>query len=108
MDAVPEAVKEKTTPVTQSQLVELVRVGIRNGQGAAVVEAVELWTSSACAEIVRLREQRADLLAALESCDVVMDTAALHGVGCILPQIYRDSWVRAHEAARTATDKVRG
>lgn len=41
-----------------------------------------------------------ELLAALARCEVVMDTAARHGVGDILPPGYRDSWAAAHTEAR--------
>jgi hypothetical protein len=42
------------------------------------------------------------LRTALEACEVVMDTAAIHGLPQQLPQVYRDSWAKAHIAARAA------
>ena len=53
-------------------------------------------TRDALAARVRELEQ------ALELCDVSMDTAARLGVGELLPPGYRDSWARAHLAARAA------
>jgi hypothetical protein len=50
----------------------------------------------------RAEAQAATFKAALEKCDVVMDTAAIHGVGDILPPTYRDSWAAAHTGAREA------
>lgn len=38
--------------------------------------------------------------AALQACEIVMDTAAIHGLPQQLPPAYRDSWAAAHEAAR--------
>lgn len=46
------------------------------------------------AEIRRLR-------AALDRCDMVMDTAAILGLPQELPDVYRDSWAAAHQNART-------
>jgi hypothetical protein len=42
------------------------------------------------------------LRTALEHCDVVMDTAAIHGLPQQLPEVYRDSWARTHIEARAA------
>ncbi len=41
-----------------------------------------------------------DLLAALKQCDIVMDTAAIHGLPQNLPDAYRESWAAAHTQAR--------
>lgn len=49
-----------------------------------------------------------EIVTALERCEVAMDTAALHGVGDILPPAYRDSWAAAHEAARAALKLAKG
>jgi hypothetical protein len=48
------------------------------------------------------------LLAALERCEVAMDTAAVQGVGDVLPPAYRDSWAAAHTAAREALALAKG
>lgn len=49
-----------------------------------------------------------DLLAACELADVSMDTAAMYGIGDVLPPEYRDSWVRAHRALQAAIAKAKG
>jgi hypothetical protein len=36
----------------------------------------------------------------LTACDIVMDTAAIHGLPQQLPPAYRDSWSEAHKSAR--------
>lgn len=53
-----------------------------------------------------LAKSAPELLAALKACEVVMDTAALSGVGDILLPSYRDSWAAAHQFAREAIKKV--
>jgi hypothetical protein len=52
--------------------------------------------------------ERDKLLAALERCDVSMDTAAMLGLPQQLPQVYRDSWAAAHTAARAALARRAG
>lgn len=54
-----------------------------------------------------LHDAAGDLLAALEACEVSMDTATSLGVGDFLPPAYRDSWAAAHTAARAAIAKAR-
>lgn len=56
----------------------------------------------------RLIAAAPDLLAALVACDVSMDAAVALGIGDILPPAYRDSWARAHTAARAAIAKLKG
>lgn len=58
----------------------------------------ETW--SLRAERDALAAERDRLRAALTACDVVMDTAALHGLPQQLPPAYRDSWAAAHLGAR--------
>jgi hypothetical protein len=57
---------------------------------------------------MRLIAAAPDLLAACEAADVVMDTAAMHGIGDLLPPAYRDSWAAAHTAIRAAIAKAKG
>ena len=47
------------------------------------------------------------LRAALEACDVVMDTAGILGISQQLPEVYRDSWAMAHMNARAALGLAR-
>lgn len=61
-----------TVPVRQDGLIELVKMGIRNGNYETVVTIVEEWTLSAAGEVVRLREQRDALLAACKATEWVM------------------------------------
>jgi hypothetical protein len=49
-----------------------------------------------------LLEENKRLRAALEACEVVMDTAALHDLPQQLPPAYRESWAAAHMGARNA------
>jgi hypothetical protein len=44
--------------------------------------------------------ERDALRAALEACELVMDTAAFEGVGEILAPAYRESWKAAHMEAQ--------
>lgn len=47
-----------------------------------------------------LRARVAELERALDACEMVMDTAAILGLPQELPEVYRDSWARAHIEAR--------
>jgi hypothetical protein len=60
------------------------------------------------ADRARLIAAAPKLLAALKRCELAMDTAAMHGVGDILPPAYRDSWAEAHTAARALITQVEG
>jgi hypothetical protein len=71
------------------------------GAAAARLRFVEAERDRLRAEVERLR-------AALGRCDVVMDTAAMHGLPQQLPQVYRDSWAASHLAARAALARRAG
>lgn len=62
---------------------------------AAFIAAARTAVPELLAEVRRLR-------AALDQCDMVMDTAAIHGLPQELPDVYRNSWAAAHIAARKA------
>jgi hypothetical protein len=49
-----------------------------------------------------LAAENARLRAALDMCDMVMDTASILGLPQELPDVYRDSWAAAHIRARKA------
>jgi len=64
--------------------------------------ALELLTAVRMASGIRNHADESELRRAAEACDVVMDTAAQHGLGDILPPAYRDSWAMAHKRLRAA------
>lgn len=92
----------------QEPLTEIEVAALMSAAGAGLTSAGMFLLRKLAFERDQLRARVAGLLAALESCDVVMDTAALFGVGDILPQVYRDSWARVHEAARAALAAANG
>lgn len=51
-------------------------------------------------EIERLRRERETLLSLLRQVDVVMDGAAMMGVGSIMAPRYRDDWAVVHTRVR--------
>jgi hypothetical protein len=61
-----------------------------------------------CGACGRLAAINAVLLAALEACELAMDTAALSGVGEILAPAYRDDWAAAHVEARRLLRELKG
>lgn len=86
----------RNTQETTVEFYEWRTEAARNAQRTAEAEhlAVCAELDEAMADVRRLRE-------ALKACDIVMDTAAIHGLPQQLPPAYRDSWARAHTNART-------
>lgn len=66
-------------------------------KGSAEVEANGCLLVSVPELIAEVRRLRA----ALDRCDMVMDTAAILGLPQELPDVYRDSWAEAHQNARS-------
>lgn len=56
------------------------------------LDAARAELAAVRADLERAVRDRAVLLEACEWADVVMDTAAMHGIGDILPDTYRGTW----------------
>lgn len=72
---------------------------------AKLCTSADWLTAEANAQLIAAAPE---LLEALEACELMMDTAALHGLPQHLPPAYRDKWAERHIAARAAIAKAKG
>ena len=80
---------------------------------AQLREVQEKASTAKHAQVFALTEERDTITAernrlrdALHMCDVVMDTAAMHGLPQQLPPAYKESWAAVHTNAREVLKEI--
>jgi len=86
-------------PVNCERLTELVRLAIRNGNEDAGIAIVRQWSEVASVEVVRLREQNADLLAACKAMLAEKDAVQTDQQAC--RRLY-NAWLDMRDAVNRA------